>query len=367
MKKLALSFSAILFFSISYSQLTTTPSGGNKKAWTGEMVGLTDVQIQYSRPGVKGREGKIWGGLVQEGFFKPDFGSNTSTPWRAGANENTVISFSNDVNIEGKKLPAGTYGLFIAYKPDESVVIFSKNSTSWGSYYYNENEDALRVNVKPVNTDRMVERLAYEFTDQTDSSAIIQLVWEKKSIPFKVSVDLTNDQIASFRKELRGAKGFGWQPFAEAAQWCAQRKVNLGEALLWADSASGPTFGGDTQFQPWAVKSQVLMAQGKDAEAAEAMKKGLPFAGMQDIHQYGRQLVAARKNKEALEIFKLNASKHPKEFTTYVGLARGYSANGDYKNALKNAQLALPLSPDNGNRQNIEAAIVKLKQGQDIN
>ena len=134
------------------AQLTQPPNGGNKKAWVGERIGITDVTINYDRPGVKGREGKIWGQLVHTGFIDQGFGSSKSAPWRAGANENTTIEFTTDVTVEGKPLSAGKYGLFVAYDPNESTLIFSKNSTSWGSYFYDDKEDALRVKVKPQTT-----------------------------------------------------------------------------------------------------------------------------------------------------------------------------------------------------------------------
>lgn len=367
MKNMILAFAGMLTAYVSFSQLTTTTGGGNKTAWVGERIGLTDVTIHYNRPHVNGREGKIWGTVVEEGFFKPNFSNTPATPWRAGANENTTISFTNDVKIEGKELPAGTYGLFIAYGPKESTIIFSKNSTSWGSYYYNEKEDALRVNVNPVATDKSVEFMKFEFADQGDSTATMQLAWEKLIIPFKVQVNLVNDQITSFRNELRGQKGFNWQAFNQAAQWCAQNKANIDEALLWSDTATGQLFGGDKEFQTWATKAQLLTLAGKQDEATEIMKKAMPFGNMQELHQYGRQLIAAKQNKEALEVFKINATKNPKQFTTYMGLARGLSANGDYKNALKNAQLAQPLAPDQLNKKNVETIIAKLKEGKDIN
>src|SRR6476469_11196958 len=112
------------------AQLTVPPSGGNKKAVVGERIGITDITIHYDRPGVKGREGKIWGELIPVGYIDPGFGSSKSSPWRAGANENTTIEFSNDVTIEGKPIKAGRYGFFIAYDPNESTLIFSKNATS---------------------------------------------------------------------------------------------------------------------------------------------------------------------------------------------------------------------------------------------
>lgn len=347
--------------------LTTTPSGGNKKASVSERIGLTDVTIHYDRPGVKGREGKIWGSLVYPGFSNLGFGSAKAAPWRAGANENTTFTFTTDVKIEGQDLPAGTYGFFIAYDPNELTLIFSKNATSWGSFYYNEKEDALRVKVKPVPLDKSVEWLKYEFDNETDSTAQVALKWEKLSIPFTVQVDLVKAQLESFRKELRTDKGFTWMSWNQAAQWCLQHKVNYDEALLWADSASGPTFGGNTQFTALATKAQLLAEMGQPDSALAVMKKATPMASMIELHQYGRQLISYKKNKEALEIFKLNAAKNPKQFTTYVGLARGYSANGDYKNALKNAQLALPLVPDPLNKGSVETMIAKLKEGKDIN
>src|SRR6185295_16228420 len=237
MKKMMALLATGLFLSIiSLSQipLTTAPSGGNKKASVSERVGLTDVSIHYDRPGVKGREGKIWGQLVHTGFIDQGFGNSKSAPWRAGSNENTTFSFSTDVKIQGQPLPAGKYGFFIAYDPSESTLIFSKNSTSWGSFYYNDKEDALRVKVKPFTSDKLVEWLKYEFLNETENSATITLSWERLTIPFKIEVDYVKEQLASFRRELQTDKGFIWQSWQQAAQWCLDRNVNLDEALLWA-------------------------------------------------------------------------------------------------------------------------------------
>src|SRR3954469_3790056 len=138
MRKYTLSLlcSILLISPVLFAQITLTglPSGGNKKAIVGERIGLTDVTIHYDRPGVKGREGKIWGQLIPVGFIDQGFGSSKAAPWRAGANENTTITFSNDVKIEGQPLKAGTYGFFIAYDSTLSTIIFSKNSTSWGHF-----------------------------------------------------------------------------------------------------------------------------------------------------------------------------------------------------------------------------------------
>lgn len=347
--------------------LTTAPSGGNKKATVAELVGLTEVTIHYSRPGVKGREGKIWGQLVPVGFTDPGFGSSKSAPWRAGANQNTSISFSNNVKIEGQPLPAGTYGFFIAYSPEECTLIFSKNATSWGHYYYNEKEDALRVKVKPKALDQPVEWLRYEFVNQTANSAVVQLEWEKLAIPFTVETDYIADQIASFRKELRSERGFIWESWNQAAQWCLQNNTNLDEALLWTDSATSVNFGGDRMFVAWTTKAMILEKLGRTQEAEAVMTKALPLAGMLQVHQYARQLLTQKKKQQAFNIFKSNYDKYPNQFTTLVGLARGYSAIGDYKKALKYATQALPLAPDNLNKTSVEAMLPKLKEGKDVN
>lgn len=368
MKKILLTCG--LFISVlSFSQipLTVAPSGGNKKASVSERIGLTDVTIRYDRPGVKGREGKVWGQLVPVGFTDPGFGSSKSSPWRAGSNENTTFEFSTDVKIEGQSLPAGKYGFFIAYDPEECTLIFSKNSTSWGHYYYDQKEDALRVKVKPVILNNSVEWLKYEFMNETENSATIALQWERLSIPFKIEVDYIKEQIASFRRELRTEKGFIWQSWNQAAQWCVQHNANLEEALLWSDSATGTSFGGDRNFQTWSTKAQILDKLGRSNEAAEVMKKALPYGNMSEIHQYGRQLVTLKKSKEALEIFKLNYEKNKDQFTTLMGLVRGYSANSDFKNALKYANLALPLAPNDLNKTNVETMIKQLKEGKDVN
>ncbi|MBL7866379.1 MAG: DUF2911 domain-containing protein, partial [Cyclobacteriaceae bacterium] len=166
---------------------------------------------------------------------------------------------------------AGKYGFFIAYGPDESTLIFSRHSGSWGHYYYNEKEDALRVKVKPQPLDKSVEWLKYEFSDQTENSATISLQWEKLSIGFKIEVDYIKTQIESFRNELRTEKGFIWQSWDQAAGWCVERNVNLEEALRWTDSSTN-NFGGENSFTAWSTRSQVLQKLGRKEEANAAMK-----------------------------------------------------------------------------------------------
>lgn len=347
--------------------LTTSPSGGNKKAMVGERIGITDVTIHYDRPGIKGREGKIWGQLVQAGYNDLGFGNTKEAPWRAGANESTTFEFSTDVKVEGQPLAAGKYGFYIAYGAEESTLIFSKDATSWGSFYYDPKNDVLRVKVKPRATDRSVEWLKYEFINQTDNSATVNLLWENLSIPFTVEVDLVKTQVESFRKELRTDMGFFWLGWQTAAQWCVNHNTNLQEALLWADTATNPQVLGDLNFLSLSTKAQVLDKLGRTTEAASVMKEAIPLGTMNQIHQYGRSLLVQKKFKEALEVFKTNYDRNPGQFTTLMGLVRGYSAVGDYKKALEYAEKAQPQVPDPVNKSSVEKMIALLKEGKDVN
>lgn len=347
--------------------LTMMPDGGNKRASVSETIGITDVMIHYDRPGVKGRDGKIWGQLVPAGFNDLGFGTSKAAPWRAGANENTTISFSTDVTIEGQPLPAGKYAFFVAYDPDECTLLFSKNYTSWGSFFYDPAEDVLRVKVKPVALDHKVEWLKYEFTDETDTTATVALEWEKLMIPFTIGVDYVKTQLAQIHLELRSERSFGWKAWNEAAAWCAQRHVDLEEANLWADTATSPNFDGSGYFAAWSTKADILTQLGRGQEADSIMKKALPLGSMADLHEYARQLLAQKKVKAAMEVFTLNYKQHPGQFTTLMGMARGYAASGDYKTALKYATQAQPLAPDPGNKVHVQDVIDKLKNGQDFN
>jgi hypothetical protein len=358
----------LVFDGLIDAQLMALPKGGNKRASVSEQIGITDVIIHYSRPGVKKRDGHIWGELIPVGYSELGYGAKNPSPWRAGANENTTIEFTTKVKVEGHDLSAGKYGFFVAYGPDECTLIFSKNSTSWGNFFYDSSEDALRVKVKPVKTDRSVEWLKYEFAEQTPASATIQLEWEKLMIPFKIEVDVIQTQLASFRKELRGDKALPgyWQPWNQAAAYCLANNTNLEEGLLWADSATSSKFGGTRNFEPWQTKAAILDSLGRKTEAAEAMKKALSFVDDFEGYVYGCTLVGAKRQQEALGIFKMIYDKYPNTLFTNIGMATGYSAMGDYKKALEFALKALPQAKG-GNKLEIERNIKDLQNGKDMN
>ncbi len=368
MKKYSLISTCLLLVHLfCFAQLTIVADGGNIKATIAERIGLTDITIHYDRPGVKGREGKIWGQLVPFGFTDPGFGTSKASPWRAGANENTTIEFTTAVKVEGKELAAGKYGFFIAVGAEESILIFSHNNSSWGSYFYKEDEDALRVTIKQQVMDKSAEWLKYEFVNETPNSAVISLQWEKWMFPFKVETDVVKNQLASFRKELRTDKGFDWKAWVQAANWCADNNTNLEEALQWADYSINGVFVGEKNFRTLTAKARILNAMGKASDADALMKDALPLGSIAEVHAYGRQLQTIKKFKEAAEVFKMNYKKFPNTFTTNMGMARAMSTEGNFKEALKYATTALSQAPDATNKTNTERMIEKLKAGEDVN
>lgn len=359
-------FAAELFAQVPYN--SAVPNGYTKKAAVSEQVGLTQVTITYHRPAVKGREGKIWGELVPKGFVDQGFGNGKPAPWRAGSNENTVIEFDNDVKIEGQILPKGRYGFFIAYDPAECIVIFSKRSDSWGSFFYDEKEDALRVKVKPQPLEKSVEYLKYEFTSQAPDSAVVALSWEKLSIPFKVEVDYLKQQFEAFVTESQNPRGFTSQGLNIAASWTLQNNYQLEKGLEWATNATAPNFPGDpTSFPALSTKALILDKLSRFDEARATIKSALPFGSVGQLQQFGRQLLAAKNPQAAMDVFQFNYDKNPNQFGALVGMARGLSANGEYAKALEFANKALPLAPNDAGKQAVQAMIEKLKAGKDIN
>ena len=371
MRLYSLLLTFLLLNLLSYTQVpynAALPNGYTRKGIVTKQVGLTQVSITYHRPAVNGREGKIWGGIVHKGFADLGFGTRKPSPWRAGANQNTVIEFDHDVKVEGQPLQKGRYGFFIAFDPEESILIFSRKTDAWGSFFYDEKDDVLRVKVKPRPIQNNVELLKYEFEGQTPNSAIITLSWEKLSIPFKLEVDLLKQQFESFVTESQNPPGFTSQGLTIAANWALQNNYQLEKALEWATLASGSNFPGDpTSFAALSTKAAILDKLGKGDEAVAVIKAALPYGNINQLQQLGRQMIAAKKARAAIEIFQFNYNKHPDQFITLVGMARGWSANGEQAKALEYATKALPLAPNDANKKAVQEMIDKLKEGKDIN
>ena len=359
--------------SLAAQSITLPPNGDNQRSELVQQIGIVRIGIEYSSPDVHApngddRRGKIWGTLVPWGIH--DLGwAGRKGPWRAGANENTVFTVSNPVKIQGQRLAAGRYGLHMLAGEREWTIIFSKNSTSWGSFSYDASEDALRVTTTPEKAPYR-EWLAYDFIDRRPDRATVALEWEELRIPFTISVDdMPTLYIENIRKELRNMSGFRWQDWQAAAQYCVQTSRNLNEALTWAENAIALPGVGVANFSTYSTKALVLEKLTRNAEAASVMKTAvdLPTAQPIEIHQYGRRLLTQGNTKDAIAVFQKNAARFGDAWPVHVGLARGYSAAGDYKTALKHAEIALTQAPDPLNKKSLEDAVVRLKQGKDMN
>jgi Protein of unknown function (DUF2911) len=313
-----------------------------------QRIGLTDITINYHRPAVGGRE--IWGKVVPYGKV-----------WRAGANENTTITFADDVTVEGKPLAAGTYGLHAIPDKDQWTIIFSKNSTSWGSFSYDEKEDALRVTVKPHPAE-MFEQVTYTFEDVKPDSAVATLRWEKLAVPFTIGVDVKAVVLRSIKNELRNVGGFTWGGYDEAAQWCLDNNYNLEEALKWEETS----IQNEDRFENWETKSRILTAMGKKDEADKALAAALNKATAIQLYVYARGLQRAGNAKRAFELYPQVPKKDPNHWVSHLAIARVDSNKGDFPAASKEMTQAISAAPDQ-TKPFLEPLLKRLEAKDDIN
>jgi tetratricopeptide (TPR) repeat protein len=370
-----------LMFSITVSgqetsEMSTPPNGDNERAEVTQWIGPVKISIAYHSPRVQNpanndRSGHIWGEVVHYGFVDEGFGPTKGAPWRAGANESTAITFSNDVKIEGRDLKAGTYALFLDVEKDGPWQWIFSNHLGWGSFQYDPKDDVLRVPVTPQDAP-FTEFLTYGFDERRTDSTVAYLQWEKKRIPFKIDVPNVNDiYVAKMRQELQAWQGFNYQDWQTAAQFCADNKINLEEALVWADKAIDGPFRGATigheDFATLSTKAAVLNAMGRNSEAETVMQKALKLPGTDaySIYAYGMGLLRKDEKAKAMKVFTFNQQQHPQDnFWTALGLARGYTALGDKKNAIANWEIVLQHVPDNLSNRTAayEAALKKLRE-----
>ena len=372
LSRTTLVLAGLLLFAPSVSQaqnITTPPSGDNQKASVSQWIGPVKVTLDYSSPDVHGpngedRTGRIWGELVPYGLHDLGFNDCKSCPWRAGANENTVLSVSHDVLVEGKPLPAGRYGVHMLAGKDEWTVILSKRADSWGSYFYDPSDDALRVQVKPMPCEYR-EWLTYEFTDRRPDRATLALQWEKLQVPFTIRVENPTALYAGIiRDEMKGGKAFQWANLDAAAQYWLQNKLDPKEALVWAQKAVNQPGVGNENFQTLSTLAQVQMASGEDGAASGTIDRAMKAAGVTPfaMHTFARQLQGMGRNAEALRVFEANAKRFPGQWPTAFGLARGHAGVGETAKAIAAARKAIATAPDEPNRKNIEAFIANLEK-----
>ena len=320
----------------------------SQRASVTQRLGITDVTVNYHRPLVKGRT--IWGKVVPYGQV-----------WRAGANENTTIQFTDPVSIEGKSLEAGFYGLHMIPAENEWTVIFSKVSFAWGSFTYKDSEDALRVTVKPQPAD-FHEALAYDIDDPTENAAIVTMRWEKVAVPFKVSVNVNEIVAESLHKQLRGLSQYTWDGWDDAATYLLAHKTNLDEALRYEDRSIQV----EERYDNLMSRSQILDAMGKKGEAKTYLDQALAKASPQQLHQYAFQLKGQKRDDEAYAVWRKNAKDHPDLWFTHSGMARVYSSQGDFANAVKEMKVAEVGAPEQS-KPFLEGFIKRLEAKDDIN
>jgi hypothetical protein len=320
----------------------------SQRGTVSQRIGLTDITIVYHRPAVGGRE--IWGKTVPHGKV-----------WRSGANENTTITFTDDVSVEGKPLPAGTYGLHTIPDKDQWTIIFSKNSTSWGSFSYDEKEDALRVTVKPHPAESM-EYVTYVFEEVKPDSAAATLRWEKLAVPFHVSVDTKAVVLKSIKNELRSVGGFTWGGYDEAAQWCLDNNYNLEEALKWEDTS----IQNEDRFENWETKSRILDAMGRKDDAAKALSAALDKANATQLYVYARGLQRQGNAKRAFELYPQVPKKDANHWISHLALSRISSNSGDFTTAAKEMTMAISGAPDT-TKPFLQPLLKRLEAKDDIN
>ncbi|MEP6597579.1 MAG: DUF2911 domain-containing protein, partial [Ginsengibacter sp.] len=274
----------------------------------------------------------------------------------AGANENTVVQFSHAANVEGQAVPAGAYGLFFVVNKDNTgEVILSKDSRSWGSFFYDPKQDQLRAKIQ-LRTIPNTELLTYDFANPTKTSAELVLNWEKKQFPVKIEFAVDDIVMANAAEELKGPIGFNWQGYASAANYAAQNKVNYEKAMQWIDRAIAQ----NNSFTTLSIKSNILDDMGKTSEAEKIMKDALAIATENELNQYGYQLLGENNYDKAIEILTLNTQRHPKSANTWDSLGEAYATKGDKKNAIINFKKSLASNPAANVRANSEKYLKQL-------
>ncbi len=353
MKKMfTLRFAALLLSALlsvpAWTQGITTPRTPSPAAEVSQTIGISKVTVHYSRPSVRDRD--VWGALVPYGWNIQSFGAGREAPWRAGANENTVITFTHPAKVEGKDVPAGSYGLFfVINKDDTGEVILSKDSRSWGSFWYDPAQDQLRANIRlrPV---AHTELLTYDFINLTKNTAELALNWEKKQFPVRIEFAVDDIVMTNAEEELKGQVGFSWQGFSSAAAYALQNNINQEKALAWIDKAIAQ----NKNFTTLNTKAGLLRQVGETAEADKTTTDAMAIATEAELNLYGYQLLGAGKHDEAIKIFVVNTVRHPESANAWDSLGEAYATKGDKDNAIKSFKKSLGMNPPANVKANSE-------------
>ncbi len=337
------------------------PNGGNQKSVAIQYIGLVEAKVEYHSPNIispatkENRKGKIWGQLIPYGTGKND----AINVWRAGANKNTVLSVSHDVFVNGYKLPAGEYGIFMIPTDNEWTVIFSKESRSWGAFAYDQKEDFLRIKVKP-ETNEFTQWLAYEFTEKEENSSTVILKWDSLKLPIKITVPNSKElYVERLRSDLKLGARWSSESVIGAVNYCISNNINLDEAMTWIDQfiARWRTSAG------LITKARLLTMKGEHEAAKKIMEEMIPLASAPELNAYGYSLLNANKVKDAIKIFALNIKKYPNDPFIWGhtdSLGEAYLKAGNKNMALKYYKIAREKAPAT-QHAHLDNVITKIK------
>ncbi len=293
-----------------------------------QTIGLTDVTIDYHRPAINGRA--IYGGLVPY-----------DQVWRAGANDNTTISFSSPVTVAGAALDAGTYGLHMIPRQSGTwTVIFSTMADAWGSFSYDEAEDAARIEATPRSAP-VEEQLSYRFDAPTNTSAVVVMRWADREVPFTITANTPAVVLASMEREMRNLPRFGWQGWNQIAGYALQTGQRPEEALAWADQSISM----NRNFTNLMTRAGLLGALGNGGEADRTRAEALTLATENEVNAYGYQLLGAGDTAGALAIFRQNVEDHPDSWNVHDSLAEALAAQGQTAEAITLYEKARSMAP----------------------
>ena len=303
-------------------------------------VGFSEIEVDYSRPGAKGRE--IWGTLVPYGLAPNAFGNGKPMPWRVGANENTTINLSHDAKINGSELAAGKYSIHALVHEDEWTIIFNSDVDSWGSFFYEPSNDVLKIKVKPGKAE-FREWLTIDFENFTLGSTDLTIHWGEIKVPINIEFDQHKVTLSKYRDELSNLQGFNHVAWGAAANYCLQNNVNLSEAMTWIDKALGMI--GGSNFNNNSIKAGLLTLDGKKEQGDKLMEASIANSTEAELNVYGYQLMNQGRFDDAINIFKMNIKRHPDAWNVYDSLAEALNNTGDKKGAKENYETAYNMAP----------------------
>jgi hypothetical protein len=275
-------------------------------------IGFTTISFEYNSVGIKERE--IWGGLVPYGEV-----------WRTGANKNTLFTVTDDVLINGQKLKAGSYGMHTIPGEDEWVIIFSNFNEAWGSYFYDESEDALRIKVTPEEMESKYEWMKFSFSDYTSTSVDISLKWAYLKVPFKVEIPMETT-FAHIENQFRTLPAFSWQGWAQGANYTLDNEYRMDKGLEWAKQA----LRRERNLQTVGLLGKLQVINGEEEEGI--------------------------KNAEAL------ISEFGDTWRGYYSAAEIYESARDMKKAEEAYKKAKELAKDDRTKQVLKSRIESLKE-----